>query len=170
MELFQVMENVRTPRQTVEVMRTLARRAAHSPFVRCTAEDILRCVPENNPARESAALYDYVRLGVRYTGDIDNLETLKTPEYLITEIETMGTGTGDCDDMSLLLAALLVTSGYRCRFVLGTSWWNDSGESNHVYVQYFNPLSQSWVSLDPIIKDEFAGYEGEFKEHEVFDI
>lgn len=170
MENLAIFPQIRTPHDTVKVMVGLARTGAHTALVRRTAEDLLRGIAENRPELEVQALFNYVRLNVRYTQDIHDLETLKTPESLITEIEVKGTGTGDCDDMSLLLASLLVTSGYKTRFVLAYSFWNDSDEANHVFVQYFNPLRQEWVSLEPIIKEAYVGYEGQFRKLEGYDI
>jgi hypothetical protein len=82
----------------------------------------------NVPARdwegESRAVFNWVRDNIRYTRDPEGLELFRKP------IRTVQLGIADCDDMSILIAALLGTIGHTLLLrVIGVS----SDEPEHIY-------------------------------------
>lgn len=106
-------------------------------------------VPEKDYTAEMVAIHNWVRDQIRYTRDVAGQETLLHPEYLAFTSKN-----GDCDDKSMLEAALLGSIGIPTRFVtIGLTPYNYS----HVYLMA-NPSGQ-WIALDPIMKGKPAGWE-----------
>ena len=86
------------------------------------------------------AIYYFVQQNINYVNDP------VSREYLASTTETLSTGSGDCDDYSILLSNLLQSIGIPTRFVFVPS---------HVYVQANLPdamkkyqQEDSWVNLD----------------------
>ena len=97
--------------QTVQIMSTLRDEWKKSVEVRGIVADIVRGIPQDSPAAVADAVYQYIRSRVRYTPDVNGVETLQAP------MVTLQLGIGDCDDMALLAATLLEAAGY------ATGWW-----------------------------------------------
>ena len=85
---------------------------------------------------EIASIGGYVRDNIRYVRDINQCETVQSPEV------TLQIGAGDCDDKATLLAALLMAVGNDCRFVAC-----DQGQGySHVWTQCL--LGDKWIDLE----------------------
>src|SRR5437868_5829478 len=69
-------------------------------------------VPAKDKLGEIRALFDWVRRCVRYTRDIFQVETLHTARRML-ELRA-----GDCDDMTILLGAMLKSTGHPVRLCL----------------------------------------------------
>jgi transglutaminase-like putative cysteine protease len=95
---------------TLKLMAQVARQYKVDPVVRQTAAAAVQAAPEKDDLAEAAALQDWVRSNIRYTGDVLDVETLQTPPY------TLQYKWGDCDDQSTLLAALLMAVGIPAAF------------------------------------------------------
>jgi transglutaminase-like putative cysteine protease len=111
---------------------------------------ILGTIVKNLPPRdwdaEVSAIFHWVQKNIRYTRDPNGVELFRTPRAAIAD------GIGDCDDMAIMLASLLLAAGYRCRFrVIGLT----EGSYEHVYVVVGIPPvdpkeePERWVPLDP---------------------
>jgi len=76
------------------------------------AMQIIAGCPQSPPqnACRARALMAYVRDRLTYVSDPDNVETVRFP------LQTLQLGAGDCDDKSLLLAALASSIGFKTRF------------------------------------------------------
>lgn len=96
---------------TLRTMVKLAREFKKDAGVREMAMRLVRNLPQYDGIGEVKALHAFVRDGIRYTHDIRGVETVQTPRA------TLEIGGGDCDDKSLLLAALLESIGKPARFV-----------------------------------------------------
>jgi transglutaminase-like putative cysteine protease len=119
-------------------MVQLVRQYKSHPQIRQTALDLVGAIPGKNWRAEVEAIFAYVRDQIRYTRDINGVETLQTP------LVTLQVEQGDCDDKSTLLAALLEAVGHPTRFVaIGRM----PDQYSHVFVQTL--LGNKWVSLDP---------------------
>jgi hypothetical protein len=86
------------------------------------------------------AIFYFVQQNINYVNDP------VSREYLASTTETLSTGSGDCDDYSILLSNLLQSIGIPTRFVF---------VPGHVYVQANLPdamkkykQENSWVNLD----------------------
>lgn len=96
---------------TLTAMVKLARQFKKDAGVREVAASLVKNLPQYDDAAAVMALHAFVRDGIRYTSDIDGVETVQTPKA------TLELGIGDCDDKSLLLATLLASIGKKTRFV-----------------------------------------------------
>jgi transglutaminase-like putative cysteine protease len=126
-------------RQTLRRMAAIARGYKTAPLVRETALKVLGRVPEKNWRAECAALLAYVQEHVKYVRDVLGVETLQTP------VQTLRLRRGDCDDQSMLLAALLMSVGHPARFVAVGS---ETNTFCHVLVQ--TKIGADWVWCEPI--------------------
>lgn len=147
---------------TVSQMRLLARKRAGDPRVREAALAILRAAgtSSHDYLSEALAVGDYVKSRVSYVRDPDNIEHLQDPVLMLRDIDA-GRAAGDCDDMSLLIATLLLSIG--CQPWFRTVRYSGStGAYNHIYVvayegNYHQPKRR--VVLDAILKDRPIGSE-----------
>jgi len=94
---------------------------------------------------QAKALFYFVRDNFDYVNDP------KTSEYLASPLQTLFTRSGDCDDLTTLLANLESAIGLNTRLVF---------IPNHVYLQIQLPEALKsykqegdWVSLDPTCKN-----------------
>jgi len=98
-------------RATLALMVKLAQQSKSSFVVRDKALTLVAGVKQKSWMNEVRAIQEYVRDEIRYVKDINGIETLATP------VQTMQLMQGDCDDKSLLTAALLESIGHPTRFV-----------------------------------------------------
>jgi hypothetical protein len=138
---------------TVALMQQLCtgQWGSRSPKIHALALNIVRAagVDEKDYTGEVVAIHNYVRDNIRYTKDVVGQETLYPPEEV-----AFNSKAGDCDDKSMLVAALLGSIGTPTRFVtIGVT----PDRYSHVYLQA-KPKDQ-WISLDPIMRDKPAGWE-----------
>ena len=97
-------------------MERFAKEAARTVEFWTLARQIIARVPDKNRSNSSyvaevAAVQQWVRNNIRYTRDVAGVETLARP------IDTLAMRQGDCDDQSMVVAALLLAIGHPCRFV-----------------------------------------------------
>lgn len=122
---------------TLKIMRHLVRQYKTALPIRMLALDLVAGLGQKDYAGELYALHRYVRDNIRYVRDVRGVETLATP------LVTMQTGQGDCDDKSVLLAALLESLSHPTRFVaVGSA----PDEYNHVFVE--SRLGPHWISAE----------------------
>ena len=90
------------------LIANLIRDGARDFYVRQRAIQIFReaGAPPKDRWAEVCALFHWVRNNVRYTRDIFRVELLHTPRRML-ELRA-----GDCDDMTILLGAMLVSTGH----------------------------------------------------------
>lgn len=122
-------------------MRELTRQGRADPFVRDLANLLVSDAPEKNWCIEIARLFCWVRDGIRYSLDTNNVEVLQSAKVTAT------LGYGDCDDKCILLASLCESIGHPCIFVaLGFA---ALGEFTHVIVVASGANETPPISLDP---------------------
>lgn len=124
-------------------MRRLVDQAQGDPqFVRF-AIDLVRNVAAYDEYGEVKALFSWVQSNIRYTKDPVAKEKLYPPSELL-KIRA-----GDCDDISMLLAALALSLGYPTHLVTVGVDPVQPNEFSHVYVEVEVPAgSGQWVALD----------------------
>jgi hypothetical protein len=108
-------------------------------------------VPSRDFEAEAKAVFDWVRTNIRYTRDPEGLELFRKP------IRTVQLGIADCDDMSILICALLGTIGHRLQLrVIGVT----SKEPEHIYPLDLLPPDNStyYIALDAT-RPEDMGWE-----------
>jgi hypothetical protein len=149
--------------ETVEIMKRVARDRSRSPLVRKLAHNILLTyqVGSQYYKDEALAIGDYVKKNVRYVRDINGVETLTDPFTLIDQL-TRGEAQGDCDDISLLIATLLLSIGHQPYFRIIKYNHDPFTNWQHIYVVDYerNPgQPKQRIVLDGIIKRKPIGYE-----------
>lgn len=109
---------------------------------------------------EAKVIGEFIQQKVRYVKDPYGIEQLHDPVMMIEHI-TRGTATGDCDDMTLLTATLLMSIGivpkFRC-----VRYQTKTGHFNHIYLVVYEGRGfgkKQRLAIDCIIKDKPIGYE-----------
>lgn len=123
--------------ETLKLMRTLARKGKTNLSIRTLALSLIAGLKQKDYLGEMKALHAFVRDKIRYVKDIDGVETVHTLEKVLEF------GQGDCDDKSLLLAALLQSIGHPARFV--AMGFRGNGFC-HVYVE--TRIGNKWVGVE----------------------
>jgi hypothetical protein len=145
-------------------MQSLAHQAAGDPAVQRLARLIVlqAGVPSHYYVDEAKAIGNFVQAQVRYSRDPEGYEQLQTPERIIGDLQD-GLAQGDCDDMSLLIAGLLLSIGHQPFFRMVRYGGNGDGDPYaHIYVVDYdnNPYEgQQRIVLDAILKDRPIGSE-----------
>lgn len=148
--------------QTLNLMRRVAHQRKGHPLVRRLALAILeqRQIPSHYHLEEARAIGQFVQSRVRYVKDGYGVEQLHDPLLMIDQIER-GIATGDCDDMTLLAATLMMSIGivpmFRC-----VRYNTRFGHYNHIYLVVYEkngPSKKMRLVIDPIVKDKPIGYE-----------
>jgi len=124
--------------ETLRLMRSLANQYKRDSSIREAALSLVAGLRPKDWAGEIRTIFEYVRDQIRYVRDVQGFETLQTPPV------TMDLEAGDCDDKSMLLAALLGAIGHPTRFV--AVGYQSPGAYSHVYVE--TRLGTRWVALD----------------------
>lgn len=124
-------------RATLEMMRRAVIAAKINPSIRELAVSLTNDLPDGDFKSEIERLFLFVRDRIRYVQDINEVETVQTPDY------TLALGAGDCDDKATLLAALLETIGHPARFA-ALAFAPDQFE--HVLVE--TRLGPRWIALE----------------------
>lgn len=137
--------------QTIAHMRSLVDEALRDSSVIRLAADIVRDVPAFDDVAEAQAIYNWMRRNIRFTKDPVNKEKLYPPAELL-KIRA-----GDCDDISMLLATLLMAVGYPARLVTVAASSNPD-QFSHVYAEGEVPAgSGNWIPMDPARYDSQFG-------------
>lgn len=129
--------------RTVQHMQKLIREGVKNFYVRQKAIDILleKGIKPKDYLGEITALFEWVQRNVRYTKDPFRLEVLHSP-WRMLELRA-----GDCDDMTILLGAMLEAIGHPVRLVLAGPDPLRPRLFTHVYLEVFH--KGRWIALDP---------------------
>ncbi len=132
--------------KTVGLIAHLVREGAKDFRVRQKAIEILRGygIPPKSYLGEIHALFDWVQRNVRYTRDIYRVELLHTARRMI-ELRA-----GDCDDMTILLSAMLKSVGHPVRLVLVGFNPRQKQLFTHIFLEAF--FQGRWIPLDPTME------------------
>lgn len=129
-------------RNTVDHVGRLIREGASDFYVRQKAIDILlaRRIPAKDYLGEINALFQWVQRHVRYTRDPFRVEVLHSPRRML-ELRA-----GDCDDMTILLGALVKSVGHPVRIVLTGPDALRPDLFSHIYLEAQH--RGQWIPLD----------------------
>lgn len=128
-------------RKTLRRMRKLVRDAQASPLLIETAGSI---VSTHGPANKAHRIRDYLAATVQFVPDPVGIELIRSPVYMLRQIESKGTARGDCDDVATLGAALGKAVGMPARFVVQS--FAAGQPYGHVFTELATPAG--WVELD----------------------
>lgn len=127
---------------TARLIAQMIRSGAKDFCVRQVAIQVFReCgVRPKDRFGEVCALFDWVRRNIRYTRDIFRVELLHTARRML-ELRA-----GDCDDMTILLGAMLVSTGHPVRLVLAGFRPNKPHSYTHIYPEV--NVRGRWIAID----------------------
>jgi Transglutaminase-like superfamily len=127
---------------TIEHIRDLIKQGAKDFQVRQTAIDILlqRAVKPKDYLGEIKALFEWVQQNVRYTKDTFRIEVLHSAKRMLK------LRAGDCDDMAILLGAMLEAIGHPVRLVITGADPLRQDLFSHIYLEVFH--KGRWIPLD----------------------
>ena len=98
-------------RETLRAMARIVQRYKTDPGIYTLSRQLTRHLPSNDVQGEIRAIHAFVRDKVRYINDVEDVETLQTPDY------TLKCGQGDCDDKAMLVNTLLAATGRKTFFL-----------------------------------------------------
>jgi transglutaminase-like putative cysteine protease len=132
----------RGTKRTVEHVKALIRAGAKDFYVRQKAIDIIleRGVKAKDYLGEIEALFQWVQQNVRYTKDPFRVEVLHSARRMLE------LGAGDCDDMTILLGALLEAIGHPVRLVVIGPDPRRPRFFTHIYLEARH--KGRWIPLD----------------------
>lgn len=127
---------------TVDHIIRLILLGAKDMYVRGAAIQIFRAqgIAPKHYLGEIMALFQWVQQQVRYTRDIHRVELLHSARRLL-QIRA-----GDCDDMTILLGALLESTGHPVRLVLVGSNPQKPRQFSHIFLEVMH--KGRWIALD----------------------
>ena len=139
--------------QTIHAMFQLVDDAVKDATLHRHAIDILRECPQYNPTAEARCIYDFVLMNFQYRQD--PIGPLGAKEMLIPPAQMLAIRAGDCDDLSMLMAALLGSVGIETHFVTVAADPNSPEDFSHVYAEAL--LDGRWISVDVARPDAAFG-------------
>jgi transglutaminase-like putative cysteine protease len=155
--------------KTLDHMIRLARRDARTPDVKTLAKRLASsCTSGDVNYQEYCkvkAAFDWVVDNITYRFDHQHVQDWievdnpNTTEFLIAPKHQLGVLVGDCDDMSMMLAALLGAMGFSVKYKV-IAWRGQ--EYTHVYVEVLMPNADGeyrWVPMDPVAGKNGFGWE-----------
>src|SRR5215204_2609333 len=130
---------------TAKIIAGLVQDGAKDFYVRQKAIEVFRTggVQPKNRMGEVCALFDFVKRNVRYTRDIFRVELLHSARRML-ELRA-----GDCDDMTILLGAMLLSTGHPVRLVLAGFRKHKPHSYSHIYPEV--NVSGRWIAIDATV-------------------
>jgi hypothetical protein len=127
---------------TANLIGGLIKAGARDFYVRQKAIEIFRSHGVRGKDRfgEVNALFEWVRHNIRYTRDILKVELLHSARRML-ELRA-----GDCDDMTILLGAMLVSTGHPVRLVLAGFRAHKPHAYSHIYPEV--NVRGRWIAID----------------------
>lgn len=160
--------------QTIQMMKEIARREAGDPLIRQLALNIINHyeVESHQYIDEAKAIATWIQENMPYVKDARTIEQIHSPKWFIEQMQKGEKVRGDCDDMSLFLATLLLSIGHAPMFKC-VRFKTTEGTYNHIYVIEKTrnaPNRMEMIVMDCIVKDKEIGHEVNYKSSDVFEI
>lgn len=129
-------------------MRDLTLLASRSdPDIREHALKISTGLRMRGPVDSALAVESFVKSAYVFVDEADEL--LIDPSIQLQTYNARGVIEGDCDDASMLSAALLFAIGQRVRFKAVESL--PDGSFSHVFMEYYHSGLNRWIPVDATI-------------------
>lgn len=127
---------------TAAIIARMIREGAKDFVVRQHAIRVFRetAAPAKDRMAEINALFRWVQKNIRYTRDIFRVELLHTPRRML-ELRA-----GDCDDMTILLGSMLLSTGHPVRLALTGFRASRPHVYTHIYPEV--QVHGRWVACD----------------------
>ena len=143
--VLRVQKGTRGTLVTAGIIGRLIQESAKDFYVRQKAIEIFRAygILPKDRFGEVCALFDFVKRNIRYTRDIFRVELLHSARRML-ELRA-----GDCDDMTILLGAMLLSTGHPVRLVLAGFKRNKPHAYSHIYPEV--NVGGRWLAVDATV-------------------
>jgi transglutaminase-like putative cysteine protease len=135
-------DGVGATRETLKHMRDAVRRGVLDPQMRPTALKIVSGIPSKAFHSEVRRVFNWVRDNITYRLDATEVEQIHDAKI------TIAWRAGDCDDMCIVLATLLMCLGHTCRFIAVGFGERGDGMFTHVVLEVKPAGEGAWIALD----------------------
>ncbi|MCK6620974.1 MAG: transglutaminase domain-containing protein [Calditrichaceae bacterium] len=131
---------------TLRYITDLIKKGAKDFCIRQKAIDIfIQCgIRPKDYGGEVHALFEWVRRNIRYTRDIYRVELLHSARRIL-ELKA-----GDCDDMTILLGAMLMSTGHPVRLVVVGFRPEKPHAYSHIYPEV--NIRDRWIPIDATVR------------------
>lgn len=146
------LSRTRPIRDTLAIMAMLVRRRRGDQRVREAAHRIVSGAAPLNEYDRMVRVREFIRRSMPFERDPRGTEAINDPLLSLEKIAAYGEAAGDCDDASVLIAALLESIGVRTRFAALSV--RADRQLHHVAVEAFDRRAGRWVYLDPYAPHE----------------
>lgn len=127
----------------MHLMRNLVLQSLNSKRLCSLAAKLFLRSRRWTPTEQVNVVDSFLRSKFIYTEE--KIETLVSPDYMLQGLERTGVLRGDCDDISMLNAAILTCMDIKVRFVAIRSEQSNPNY-DHVFIEAFNNII--WVDKD----------------------
>ena len=153
--------------RTIQSMYRLIRSARLDPELQEIASTIVRDCPHKDYACFGEKILQWTKENIVYLPDPLEIERIQDP-YV-----TIDRGAGDCDDTSILIAALGAAIGFDYRLVtikahIDPGSGRKSDQWSHVYT-ILSPPTGGWYGVDAVVQQSHFGWEPEGYEKKIWD-
>src|SRR6266705_4099011 len=139
---------VRVPRgtkgtlATAKIIGRLIQEGAKDFYVRQKAIEVFRAygVKPKDRLGEACSLFEFVKRNIRFTRDIFRVELLHSARRML-ELKA-----GDCDDLTILLGAMLMATGHPVRLALAGFQPHKPHSYSHIYPEV--NVRGHWIAID----------------------
>lgn len=138
---------------TVEAIRSTVLSIQGNYKLRQLGEFICSGLRPKDYLSEYLAILNFVEANTRYMRDPRTVELVKGVNVIIDQLLTGQRPNLDCDELSALLGALILSVGGSARLVtIAFKHIVHNGEQqfSHIFVQALEPRTNTWVTLDPV--------------------
>lgn len=143
-------------RQTLTAMRELVNRAVPHPLIRYQAFQAMSGCPKGGAVCYCHAALGYVRANVRYFPDPRGVESLVDPVLIAEAVARDLHPFGDCDDLSMYLAALLKAGGLAPVLVAVGRNQTFTHVLVHCAGQVLDPARDLWEVRESVFTDSLS--------------
>jgi hypothetical protein len=112
-------------------------------------------IQNDDPRELVRVLFEWVRRKMFYTPDFNNgtiIEEIRSPAYLLTEIYSLGSALGDCDDYVVLYGAILHRLGFPVTLEAVST--HPDRQLDHVYLS--TVVDSERIPMDGIVDEPFC--------------
>ena len=102
---------------------------------------------------EYLAIYRFVDAHTRYMRDPRTVEMVRSPSKIVRQILEGRVPSLDCDDLTALIAALVLAVGGQCQVVtvaFSNIFYQGERQYSHVFAAAIEPHSSRVIILDPV--------------------
>ena len=147
----------RGTKRTLEAMTDKAAADAKKwNFIKIVSRIVASC-PDRDQVCELHKMFAFVKRYVRFIPDPRTKKKDGYVELVQAPFYTLDRRAGDCDDMSVLLAAMAMAIGMPARFVAIVDPMMSKTEFSHVYAAA--KANGQWTSMDASVKTKPLGWE-----------